>query len=85
MGYFIVGLLCFISGYILCHVVNREKKIAYIKDDIGIKEKIIENANEEIERIKRKLGKEIKERDRDEIIKDIDDYFLEYPYDRDSE
>ena len=80
MGYVIVGILSFIVGYIVCQIINREKKETYIMDNEKIVKEVIENTHKEMEKIKEELGKEVKEKDRDEIIKDIDDYFEFYGY-----
>ena len=87
MGYFIVGLLCFIVGYILSNAIYNKRKKVIISDNTEVIEIIKKNAYQELKKIKKKLGQEVKEKDRDEIIKDIDDYFIVYgnPFDRDIE
>ena len=83
MGYVIVGLLCFISGFILNHVMVRNDKKRVVLNEVEIKEMAKKNAEIELKKIKEKLSKGTKEKDRNEIIKDIDNYFTLYgnPYD----
>lgn len=87
MGYVIVGMLCFIGGFIVNYMMKRNEKKGIVLKEVEVKEIAKKEAEKELEKIKVKLGKGTKEKDRDEIIKDIDDYFSKYgnPYDRDSE
>lgn len=78
MGYLIVGILCFIGGWLVEYFINKQKMIKVDLENDKLVELIKENANKELEKIKERLGKAVKEKDRDELIKDIDDYFSRY-------
>ncbi len=83
MGYAIVGLVCFTSGCILCYIIMKKRKEELQLDSKLMIEIIKKNADTELKKIKKKLGKEVKEKDRNEIIEGIDNYFTVYgnPYD----
>ena len=83
MGYFIVGILSFIAGVIICYQIVKKRKEELQVDSKLLLEMIKKNANAELKKIKEKLSKGTKEKDRDEIIKGIDNYFILYgnPYD----
>ncbi len=83
MGYFIVGILSFIAGVIICYQIVKKRKEELQVDSKLLLEMIKKNANAELKKIKEKLSKGTKEKDRDEIIKGIDNYFTLYgnPYD----
>ena len=87
MGYFITGLLCFIAGCVATIAIYNKRKKVIISDHTEVIEIIKKNAHQELKKIKEKLSKGTKEKDRDEIIKDIDNYFTVYgnPFDRDIE
>ncbi len=87
MGYAIVGILCYIFGFISKWIMNRTDKKRVVLNEVEIKEMAKKNAEIELKKIKEKLSKGTKEKDRNEIIKDIDNYFIVYgnPYDRDIE
>ena len=78
MGYVIVGILCFIIGYIFKQVLDRTDKKRVVLNEVEIKEMAKKNADVELKKIKEKLSKGTKEKDRDEIIKGIDNYFTVY-------
>ena len=83
MGYFIIGLLCYIFGFISNWIMNRTDKKRVVLNEVEIKEMAEKNAEIELKKIKEKLSKGTKEKDRNEIIKGIDNYFTVYgnPYD----
>ncbi len=78
MGYFIVGLVCFIGGFIVNHMMKRNDKKRVVLNEVEIKEMAKKNAEIELKKIKEKLSKGTKEKDRNEIIKGIDNYFTLY-------
>ncbi len=87
MDYIIVGIICFIAGFILHQMMIRNDKKRVILNEIEIKDISKKKADEELIKIKERLNKGTKEQDRDEIIKGIDNYFTVYgnPFDRNIE
>ena len=87
MDYIIVGIILFIvgfvAGFILHQMMVKNDKERVILNEMEIKEMAKKNADVELKKIKEKLSKGTKEKDRDDIIKGIDNYFTLYgnPYD----
>ncbi len=78
MGYVIVGILCFICGFILNTMIKQHEVKGKILDKIEVKEIAKKTAEKKMKEIKEKLGKEIKGKERDEIINSVDNYFDKY-------
>lgn len=87
MDYIIVGIICFVAGFILRQMMDRNDKKRVILNETEIKDIAKKKADEELVKIKERLNKGTKEQDRDEIIKGIDNYFTVYgnPFDRNIE
>ncbi|KKK72480.1 hypothetical protein LCGC14_2903480, partial [marine sediment metagenome] len=72
MGYVIVGIILFIvgfgAGFILHQMMVKNDKKRVILNEKEIKEMAKKGAEKELIKIKERLGKGTKEKDRDEII-----------------
>ena len=78
MDYIIVGIISFLVGFILHQMVVKNDKKRVILNEVEIKEMAKKGAEKELIKIKERLGKGTKEKDRDEIIHSVDDYFDKY-------
>ena len=87
MDYIIVGIICFVVGFIVHWTMVKNDKKRVILNETEIKDIAKKKADEELIKIKERLNKGTKEQDRDEIIKGIDNYFTVYgnPFDRNIE